>query len=353
MENTKKDIILSIVVPVYNVEQYLEKCLDSIVIQDCSELEVILVDDGSPDRSPDICDSYEKRYESISVIHKENGGLVSARKIGALATKGKYITFIDSDDWISKGYCSRIIEIIRQYSPDIIAFTEHYVVESDETITQHKASDRSGFYERKRLEKEIFPEILYKKPYYSFGITPALCLKTIRRSLLLECIQRVPNIVSMGEDLCVSLPAFLQANNAYFANFCGYYYRMNLNSITHAYDSKASVRITKLLNYLKSVADYFEEFDIETQLNMYATWIVSGTLTSLVMECSDIKKVLNEMEELLQNENVIRGERQHIPLGKKMMLKLARRKNVRFFQIIKFCVVIKNRFKHIIWCKKW
>ena len=349
MEGLNKQILLSIVVPVYKVERYLEQCVDSIIAQNCRELEVILVDDGSPDRSPVICDAYAEKHANINVIHKENGGSVSARKAGAHAAKGKYITFIDSDDWVEEGYCARIIEIIEQYGPTVIAFTQHEKVESDGRKIRCQESDRCGLFSRERLEKEVFPEILYKPPFYSCGVTPALWLKVIERDMLMEFIDSVPDIVAMGDDLCVSLPALLQAHNVFFDNFCGYNYRMNASSITHSYDPKAAVRNTELLKHLKSTIEPFDAFDLKEQLEMYAVWIASGTVTSLVLGSSDIKTDLEETGELLQNEYVIRGAEKRIPIKSKILLKLARRKNARLLMLLKNGFVLKKKLVKTFW----
>lgn len=96
----QNECLISIVVPVYNVEKYLVRCLDSIINQSIREIEIILVDDGSTDISGDICDKYALQDERIKVIHKENGGLVSARQAGIKVASGQYIGFVDSDDWI-------------------------------------------------------------------------------------------------------------------------------------------------------------------------------------------------------------------------------------------------------------
>ena len=95
-------MLISIIVPVYNVENYLKECIDSILRQEFRDYEIILVDDGSKDDSGKICDEYGKKYSFISVIHKKNGGLSDARNFGLKIAKGEYILFIDSDDYIAK-----------------------------------------------------------------------------------------------------------------------------------------------------------------------------------------------------------------------------------------------------------
>lgn len=93
-------MFFSIIVPVFNVDQYIEECIDSILLQNCNDYELILIDDGSTDRSGEICDLYDEKYDQIVVIHKENGGLSDARNKGIEISKGEYILFIDSDDYL-------------------------------------------------------------------------------------------------------------------------------------------------------------------------------------------------------------------------------------------------------------
>ncbi len=104
--------LISVIVPVYKVEAYLDRCVQSIVDQTYTNLEIILVDDGSPDRCPQMCDEWAKRDNRIRVIHKENGGLSDARNAGMQAASGTYIAFVDSDDWVSKRYIERLNQAI-------------------------------------------------------------------------------------------------------------------------------------------------------------------------------------------------------------------------------------------------
>ena len=111
--------LISIVIPVYNVEKYLEKCIKSIVNQTYKNLEIIIVDDGSPDNCPKMCDEFAQNDKRIKVIHKENGGLSDARNAGINIAKGKYITFIDSDDYISNDYVEYMYNLIKRYNTQI------------------------------------------------------------------------------------------------------------------------------------------------------------------------------------------------------------------------------------------
>lgn len=111
--------MISVVVPVYKVEKYLRRCIDSILNQTFQDFELILVDDGSPDKCPDICDEYQVKSDKVSVIHKNNGGLSDARNEGANRAKGEYITFIDSDDFVSDDYLETLWKLKSEYKADM------------------------------------------------------------------------------------------------------------------------------------------------------------------------------------------------------------------------------------------
>ena len=111
--------MISVVVPVFNVEKYLKKCIESIINQTKKELQIILVNDGSTDKSGKICDSYKEKDKRICVIHKKNGGLSSARNAGINIARGQYIAFIDSDDWIEPDYFELLYKGIEKFNADI------------------------------------------------------------------------------------------------------------------------------------------------------------------------------------------------------------------------------------------
>ena len=115
------NLLISVIVPVYNTEKYLGRCVDSIINQTYTNLEIILVDDGSPDNSPAICDEYAKKDQRIKVIHKENGGLSSARNAGLDIAKGDFISFIDSDDWVEKDLFEVLVSLYGKTQAEIIA----------------------------------------------------------------------------------------------------------------------------------------------------------------------------------------------------------------------------------------
>lgn len=126
----EEDCLISIIVPIYNVEKYLNKCIDSIISQTYKNIEIILVDDGSPDNCGKICDEYAKKDNRIKVIHKHNGGLSDARNAGTSVAKGKYLTYIDSDDFVTNDYCEFLYNNIKKTEADI-SICKHYIMFED------------------------------------------------------------------------------------------------------------------------------------------------------------------------------------------------------------------------------
>ena len=118
--------LFSIIVPVYNVEKYINKCIDSVLAQTFTDFELILVDDGSPDGCSAVCDDYAEKDSRIKVIHKQNEGLINARKSGLAIADGKYIGFVDGDDWIESDTYENFAEMIKKYEPDIVLSDFYY-----------------------------------------------------------------------------------------------------------------------------------------------------------------------------------------------------------------------------------
>ena len=145
--------MISVVIPIYKAEKYLEKCIDSVLAQSYSALEVILVDDGSPDGCPQICDSYEKKDGRIKVIHKENGGLSSARNVGIEYATGDWIAFIDSDDYIDRNMFQGMLHAATESNADLVLCNYYYIKESGEVIPKQSPLKNEVLSARQAMEK--------------------------------------------------------------------------------------------------------------------------------------------------------------------------------------------------------
>ena len=151
--------IISVIVPVYKVEKYLERCVRSLINQSLKDIEIILVDDGSPDESGVICDNLKRQDNRIQVIHKKNGGLSSARNAGMKVARGKYIGFVDSDDDVELDMFEIMVDAAEKYSADFVMSDYIRILDSGKhsLITTNL---RSGCYEKGDIKKDIFPTLI-------------------------------------------------------------------------------------------------------------------------------------------------------------------------------------------------
>lgn len=240
---------LSIIVPVYNVENYLEECLNSILAQTFTDYELILVDDGSTDRSGAICEQYREKNEVIKVIHKENGGLVSARKAGISVACGKYIGYVDADDKIEQTMYQKLCEEAAKNSADIV-ICDVWQWDGKNTYPI-KQNLEGGVFSKKQLAQEIYPHMLYAGRYYQFGFLPAMWNKIYRRDILKKNQLLVDDRIRIGEDAACSYLCILDANKvSYLKNDYEYYYRLNRDSMCQNWTNRNISSASILLDYL-------------------------------------------------------------------------------------------------------
>ncbi len=162
------DSLISIIVPVYNVSKYLNRCVNSICDQTYSNLEIILIDDGSTDECPKLCDEWALQDHRIRVIHKENGGLSDARNAGLMVAEGDYICFIDADDWVEKDYCAVLLQILEQNQADISEINYRYCVEGKQYESTEPETDAVCMKRQEAMSLLIdnrIPQVVWNKLY--------------------------------------------------------------------------------------------------------------------------------------------------------------------------------------------
>ena len=258
--------LISVVVPIYNIERYLKNCIDSILNQDFSDMEVILVDDGSTDGCPGICDQYAKDDKRVKVIHKPNGGLVSARKAGALAATGKYIATVDGDDGVTENFFEEVNNVIREHKPDIIMFDPVEI--RGEQITEKHSFLREGLYDKQQIEKELFPFLIEDK--MSRYIAPSQNYMVILRSIYMLCEMPIDERIKIGEDGVCTKPAICRANSLYVLHKCLSIYNINQDSMTKGkktYDMMWPYYVAK--QYEKMID--MSRFDFKDQVCRFVT----------------------------------------------------------------------------------
>ena len=173
--------MISVIIPVYNVKNYLEECVDSILSQTFSDFELILVDDGSTDGSSEICDRYLSDSR-VKVVHKENGGLLSARKAGVEQVKGDYVCFIDSDDYVANDFLLNYNKILEKYNPDVIAINLTRFCNDDRREIKNSAQE--GYYENTELDA-LKKKLIYDDSQGGFNLGVVMfsvCCKCIKAS---------------------------------------------------------------------------------------------------------------------------------------------------------------------------
>lgn len=219
-------MLLSILVPVYNTEKYLRKCLDSIMNQTCKEYEVILVNDGSGDTSGSICDEYVRKYNNVQVIHKEHGGLASARRTGILFSKGKYIGFVDSDDYVESYMYEKLLQPIILDNQIDISVGGHVVDDLNGEVKNNLSPSGSVIYEDVH---EALKDMFEGKRFIW-----SLCDKVYSRKLLHNdnILDKWP--YGHGEDTYINEKVFNEARKISFSPIYGYHYCMHTGSMMHA-----------------------------------------------------------------------------------------------------------------------
>lgn len=254
----------SIVVPVYNAEQYLTKCIDSILAQTFGDFEIVMVDDGSSDKSADICDAYAAKDSRVHVIHQENRGVVGARKAGTLGTSGDYVLHVDSDDYIAPTLLEEAAGIIDEYAPNLVAFDYHDVTEDGSIIRSVQNDLPKGLYTGEKLE-EIKSTLIYdiESRHFNIGcLIYGVCSKFVKRELITECQVRVPDSVKNGDDMAVIMQVMCKAERVYIDKFYGYYYLQRSNSIVHSFEEKELGRVCELVAFLRENTDGIPDCNI-------------------------------------------------------------------------------------------
>lgn len=246
----------SFLVPVYNVEGYLRKCVDSILSQDYSqnEYEIILVDDGSTDGSGEICDEYSNRYSSVLTIHQENRGLLQARGTGVAASKGEYLLFIDSDDFIESSLLSIVDDYILEFEPDYLSYG--YYIESEGKSIRHPiTSEETGLLDK----SDMFMRFAASDKYNS------IWNKVVRGDILRQHMDEIYNFrTNIGEDKVQTAYILKYSQKIIMIKECLYHYNLRNTSITHY---KTEEDIHSIINVYdkidKVIYDTVDEFDID------------------------------------------------------------------------------------------
>ena len=234
------EIKVSVVIPVYKVEPYLRRCVDSVLAQTLPELEIILVDDGSPDNCPAICDEYAARDSRIRVIHKENGGLASARNAGLREVHGAYVFFLDSDDWLEPDGMELLYNKAEETQVDFVkyrAFRTGWpgLPENAPCRVEEIRELEEGLYTRERIIQDIYPRLLATNQL-TMGAVVGAWAAMYKTAFLRKYELAFYEEVKFSEDLIFSARVVKNADSFYFIDTpCVYHYFYNPNSISKSF----------------------------------------------------------------------------------------------------------------------
>lgn len=223
-------VLVSVIVPVYNTEKYLTRCLDSLLNQTLQDIEIICVDDGSTDSSPDILQSYAGKEERIRLVQKENGGLVSARKAGVRIARGKYIGYVDSDDWIEPEMYEKLYLHGIQNQADLVS--SGYFFEGNYT-TLHYDDVLEGIYDSREMNT-IRERAIFNVEKRGVGIRASLCCKLFLANRIKQIQEEIPDNLTISEDKMCVLTYLLNCTRVYIAREAYYHYMIHPDSMVHA-----------------------------------------------------------------------------------------------------------------------
>lgn len=246
---------VSVVIPVYNSAKYLRECIDSVLAQSFSDWEVVAVDDGSPDESPSILDEYAAKDSRIKVIHKANGGVSAARNDGLDAACGKYVLFVDSDDYLDKNALQVSYEETLRTGADVV-ITDHWIWKDDRLETEHRFFAKEFVFTDKKDISSVQRMVLYKgySPYPSASCSymfSALWSKLIRREMLMKGMLRFSSSMKLYEDGLFALQVFHEAKVVAYKQVLTYHYRILPNSLCHINEDRLVEDCGKIAFYVK------------------------------------------------------------------------------------------------------
>lgn len=297
------NILISVVIPVFNVENFLNECVNSVLNQDYKNFEIILVDDGSTDSSPKICDSFAKSDNRIKVIHKENEGLGMARNTGIENACGDYVYFLDSDDYIDKNTFIKCINYIKKFKPNIIFFGHRKF--NNDKILETCRSKYNKIYVGNEIEKDLLPELI--SPSKGNGIYMSACMGMFDLNLIKSNEWKfVSERTIISEDVYSLLNLVSFCNSILIVDDVFYNYRVNVQSLTHVYRKD---RIEKIIEFYYLCVDFCNNhFTNDELLNrfslVFGSFLIGGMKTIVKTDSLSYLKKLELLSNISNNNDV-------------------------------------------------
>ncbi len=291
--------LVSVVIPVYNVEKYLDRCICSVVDQTYRNTEIILVDDGSNDKSPEICDSWAQRDGRIKVIHKQNAGAGMARNTGIDNAEGEFILFVDSDDYVDLSTVSKCVETLQKDKSDIVMFGRVEAKKNGETSIKPICTDKF-YFENKAVTEDILSGLFINEKGFGVGV----CGKMFRFSVIKDNgIRFHSERELLSEDACflVELFEYIKSVSLLPENF--YYYYQNENSFSRTYKKDMQKMNDNFLAYCMQACERFgySEKTVSHIKARYHIYTLTG-MKQIVASDMPAKEKKNALKQIYNNQ---------------------------------------------------
>lgn len=289
MDNTNRLPLLSVIVPVYKVEAYLDRCVESIVGQTYKNLEIILVDDGSPDRSGEICDKWAAKDGRVKVIHKENGGGAAARNTGMYVMTGDLVAFVDSDDYIAPGMYEYLFGLLEGYGADIAECNYCITERDDEPLDTSEIADvheyTAGEAMREHIADKAFKQSVVNKLY---------------QRKVLDSVRFTEG--KMIDDEFFTYLAIGNAKKLVHSDKVMYAYRQQNDSVMHRVFSLNRIQAVEAkLERLEYVTKAFPSLASEARIDLWLTCLYQGQNTMRKLDKDDCNKAFEYLSEIVKN----------------------------------------------------
>lgn len=296
-----KEVYISVIIPVYNAENYLKECIDSVLNQTYSYFEVILINDGSTDNSKDICDSYSRMDERVKVITQKNAGVSVARNTGLKNAKGDYIIFMDSDDYIEPDMYEKMICVINEYNCDLVMCD--CIKEFVDKSILYTHDIRGGFYNSKQLKKEYYPMLLVTQNL-EYPATISNCLLMIRKKILKNKYYE-PGI-RFSEDWLFGAEVIINCKSFYYMKGQSFYhYRINPHSTTHKENIDKWTDFKKLYDKFVEKFGNLQDYSFEQQLNYVLLFLVYNSIGNICSSSITLKQKKKYIYEIIKDDRVV------------------------------------------------
>lgn len=346
---------ISIIVPVYNVEKYLDKCVQSLIGQTLKEIEIILVDDGSPDGCPAMCDEYAKKDNRIKVIHKNNGGLSSARNAGLELLRGEYYMFVDSDDWLDLETCEVTYWYVKQSQADCLMFS--YVKEfANHSVTNHIFEQDFFVWEGHEVKQNFHRRLFgligeeLRKPQDADLIVSA-CMQLFKtekfKSVQFEDTQKIGT-----EDCWYQILLYETCERFVYIDKPFYHYlRINESSLTTKYNPNLFARWQNMFDYMeKYILEHNKGKEYETAFNNRVALSILGAGLNQTHSDNNLIKGSNHLKRMLDTERysdaLLQLDTSYMPISWRVFFYLAKHKCVTLlFIMLKIIEYLRTHVK--------